>query len=81
MNGSWLVDAVKGNYCSQMQVTGPSNEEAWKKAKSFAETQGVILNLGACANQGYDHVVTTVAPKTFTKDGYVAKWDGQVWAK
>lgn len=81
MSGTWLVDAVKSNYCSQMEVSGPPSEEAWNKAKSFASTQGVALSLGPCAKQGYGHVVATVAPKTFTKDGYTAKWDGQVWAK
>lgn len=81
MNGNWLVDAVKGAYCSEMNVSGPSNEEAWTKAKAFAQGQGVVLNLGSCESQGYSNVVAHVAPQTFNKDGYVAKWNGEVWAK
>jgi len=81
MNGNWLVDAVQGAYCSQMNVSGPTNKKAWAEVKSFAQEKGVVLSLGSCESQGYDHVVANLAPKTFSKDGYVAKWNGQLWAK
>ena len=81
MNGEWLVDAVNNGYCSQMEVTGPSNENAWEKAQSIAKSKGVELNLGSCASKGYGHVTVSLPPKTFSQDGYVAKWDGQIWAK
>ena len=81
MNGNWLVDAVKGAYCSQMNVSGPANKKAWAKAKYFAQEKGVVLSLGSCESRGYDRVVANLAPRTFDKGGYVAKWNGQVWAK
>ena len=81
MNGTWTVDAVKGAFCTDMSVTGPSNEEAWTRAKQFAGSQGVTLNLGTCASQGYTDLTATVAPKEFTRNGYTADWDGKVWSK
>ena len=50
MNGTWEVDAVKGAFCTNMSVTGPSSQEAWAKAKQFG-SQGVTLSLGTCASQ------------------------------
>ena len=81
MNGTWNVDAVKGAFCTNMSVTGPPNKEAWTKAKDFAGSQGVILDLGTCESQGYSDLRATLAPKTFSRDGYNAEWDGKVWSK
>ena len=81
MNGTWTVDAIKGAFCTNMSVTGPSNKEAWTKARDFASSQGIILNLGTCASQGYSDLQATVAPKTFSRDGYNAQWDDKVWSK
>jgi len=81
MNGTWEVDAVKGTFCTNMSVTGPPSQEAWSQAKQFAGSQGVTLNLGTCASQGYSDLQATVAPKTFSRDGYTSEWDGKVWSK
>jgi len=81
MSGNWTVDAVKGGMCTQMAVSGPSNPKAWNMAQAAAEKRGVDLSLGTCGSRGYDHLVKTFAPKTFTKSGYTVKWGGRVWSK
>jgi hypothetical protein len=81
MSGNWLVDAIKGDYCSNMNVSGPSSAEAWTNAKKLAKNHGVELQLGSCDSKGYSNVSMTLEPKTFTRGGYEAKWDGKVWTK
>lgn len=79
--GHWIVDGVKNDFCTTMDVSGPANKSAWETAKTFASEKGVTLNLGSCSSNGYDSLVTTVSPKTFHHGEYTAEWNGKVWSK
>ena len=81
MSGKWTVDAVKGGFCVQMQVTGPSNPKAWALARREADKSGADLSMGSCSSKGYDTVARTFPPKTFNRSGYNIAWGGKLWSK
>ena len=79
--GSWIVDGVKDNFCTNSNVTGPSNQKAWTDVQNIASQLGVTLSLGTCQSKGYNNLVKTYQPKTFNKFGYTVEWNGKVWSK